>query len=231
MDHRILLADDSVTVQKIVSLTFSDEGVDVVACSNGEDAIHRLQTFKPSLVMADVSLPGKNGYELCEYIKRNPALRGVPVMLLVPAYEPFDEKIAQRVGADRHLTKPFQSIRMLVSTVRELIETSTNKNHRNAVTVLELENSRPVRLETIDSVLELDDVFDSIPQPSVTPSKVTRELTESITKEVITELSDELIDKIADRVAAKVLEALRPQAIVTVPAKAFYGNTDSLLEI
>ena len=122
MSHKILLADDSVTVQKIVTLTFSDEGVDVVPVSTGDEAIRRLQTLRPALVMADVSIPGKNGYEVCAYIKSHPELRTIPVILLVPAFEPFDEERAARVGADHHLTKPFQSIRTLISTVKSLIE-------------------------------------------------------------------------------------------------------------
>ncbi len=122
MSHKILLADDSVTVQKIVTLTFSDEGVDVVPVNTGDEAIRRLQTLRPALVMADVSIPGKNGYEVCAYIKSHPELKNIPVVLLVPAFEPFDEERAARVGADHHLTKPFQSIRTLIATVKSLIE-------------------------------------------------------------------------------------------------------------
>jgi CheY-like chemotaxis protein len=122
VSHKILLADDSVTVQKIVTLTFSDEGVDVAPVNNGDEAIMRLQYMRPDLIMADVSLPGKNGYEICEFVKSHAELKHTPVILLVPAFEPFDEERAARVGADHHLTKPFQSIRTLISTVKDLIE-------------------------------------------------------------------------------------------------------------
>ncbi|MGE0882554.1 MAG: response regulator [Blastocatellales bacterium] len=122
MGYKILLADDSVTVQKIITLTFSDEGADVLAVNNGDDAIHRLQYMRPALVMADVSIPGKNGYEICEFVKNHPEMKNTPVVLLVPAFEPFDEERARRIGADQHLTKPFQSIRTLITTVKNLIE-------------------------------------------------------------------------------------------------------------
>ncbi len=122
MNYKILLADDSVTVQKIITLTFSDEGVDVLAVNSGDEAIHRLQYMRPALVMADVSIPGKNGYEICEFVKNHPDMKSTPVILLVPAFEPFDEERARRIGADYHLTKPFQSIRTLISTVKNLIE-------------------------------------------------------------------------------------------------------------
>lgn len=122
MGYKILLVDDSVTVQKIITLTFSDEGVDVLTVNNGDEAIQRLQYMRPALVMADVSIPGKNGYEICEYVKNHPDMKDTPVVLLVPAFEPFDEERARRIGADQHLSKPFQSIRTLITTVKTLLE-------------------------------------------------------------------------------------------------------------
>lgn len=122
VNYKILLADDSVTVQKIITLTFSDEGVDVVTVNNGDEAMTRLQHLRPALVMADVSIPGRNGYDICEFVKTHPDMKETPVILLVPAFEPFDEERARRIGADYHLTKPFQSIRTLISTVKSLIE-------------------------------------------------------------------------------------------------------------
>lgn len=122
MEYKILLADDSVTVQKIITLTFKDEHVDVETVNNGDEAINKLQYLRPSLVMADVSIPGRDGYQICEYVKNHPDLRHIPVVLLVPAYEPFDAEKARRMGADTHLTKPFQSIKALITTVKNLIE-------------------------------------------------------------------------------------------------------------
>lgn len=123
MATRILLADDSITIQKVVNLTFADEGIEVVAVSNGDQAERRLAEVNPDLVLADIFMPGKNGYELCEAIKENSQFRNVPVVLLVGAFEPFDQAEARRVRADAHLTKPFES-RTLVETVRRLISAS-----------------------------------------------------------------------------------------------------------
>jgi CheY-like chemotaxis protein len=120
MVSKILLADDSITIQKVVNLTFADEGIEVVAVSNGEMAARRLEEVNPDLVLADIFMPGKNGYELCEAIKTNSKFRNVPVVLLVGAFEPFDQVEARRVCADAHLTKPFES-RTLVETVRKLL--------------------------------------------------------------------------------------------------------------
>ncbi|MEP6912902.1 MAG: response regulator, partial [bacterium] len=96
--RKLLLADDSITIQKVVDLTFADEGVNVVCVSNGRDAIERLDEFAPDIVIADVVMPQINGYEVCEYIKQNDKFKHIPVMLLVGSFEPFDEAEARRVG-------------------------------------------------------------------------------------------------------------------------------------
>src|ERR1044071_8902319 len=132
MASRILLADDSITIQKVVNLTFADEGIEVVAVSNGDLAERRLTEVRPDLVLADIFMPGKNGYELCEAIKENSQFRNVPVVLLVGAFEPFDQTEAKRVKADAHLTKPFES-RTLVETVRRLIS-ATPRSASGALT-------------------------------------------------------------------------------------------------
>ncbi|HUE81665.1 MAG TPA: response regulator [Pyrinomonadaceae bacterium] len=119
--RKLLLADDSVTIQKVVDLTFADEGVEVIAVGNGTEAIERLEEIAPDVVLADVFMPGKTGYEVCEYIKGNEKLHRIPVMLLVGSFEPFDEAEARRVGADDILTKPFQSIRRLIDRVGGLV--------------------------------------------------------------------------------------------------------------
>jgi CheY-like chemotaxis protein len=148
MATRILLADDSITIQKVVNLTFADEGIEVVAVSNGDLAERRLAEVAPDLVLADIFMPGKNGYELCEAIKENPQFRNVPVVLLVGAFEPFDQVEARRVRADAHLTKPFES-RTLVETVRRLISASSQTA---TVPIAPMPAADDERDETFDSL-------------------------------------------------------------------------------
>ena len=119
--RKLLLADDSITIQKVVDLTFADEGVSVVCVNNGREAIDWLQEFTPDIVLADVFMPQVTGYEVCEYIKQNDKLKHIPVMLLVGSFEPFDEEEARRVCANDTLTKPFQSIRRLIDKVGQLV--------------------------------------------------------------------------------------------------------------
>ena len=119
--RKLLLADDSVTIQKVIDLTFADEGVQVIAFGDGREAIAKIEEIAPDVVLADVFMPFMNGYEVCEYIKQHENLRHIPVMLLVGSFEPFDEAEARRVGADDTLTKPFQSIRRLIDKVGALV--------------------------------------------------------------------------------------------------------------
>jgi CheY-like chemotaxis protein len=118
MSRRILLADDSVTIQKVIELTFMDEDFEVRAVSNGDEAIAALADLRPDFVIADVHMPGANGYEVCRRAKQ--ALPGVPVLLLVGTFEPFDEGQARAAGADSFLKKPFDS-QELLQRVQELI--------------------------------------------------------------------------------------------------------------
>ena len=111
MSRVILLADDSVTIQKVIELTFMDEDYEVVAVSNGDDAIQKLKEGSPDFVIADVHMPGSTGYEVCREAKaRQPE---VPVLLLVGTFEPFDESEANAAGADSYLKKPFDSQELL----------------------------------------------------------------------------------------------------------------------
>jgi CheY-like chemotaxis protein len=107
MSKTILLADDSVTIQKVVELTFMDQDYEVVAVSNGRDALAKLGARQPALLIADVHMPGADGYEVCRRSKE--IYPGLPVLLLVGTFEPFDERQAVAAGADGHLKKPFDS--------------------------------------------------------------------------------------------------------------------------
>jgi CheY-like chemotaxis protein len=118
MTRTILLADDSVTIQKVVELTFLDEDFRVVAVGNGSDAIERLGDLRPDLVLADVHMPGADGYEVAAAVRER--LAGVPVLLLVGTFEIFDSARAGEVGATGHLKKPFDS-QELLRQVKDLL--------------------------------------------------------------------------------------------------------------
>jgi CheY-like chemotaxis protein len=115
---KILVADDNSNIQKMVGLALKDQGIDVVAVGNGEAAVRKISDIIPDLVLADVFMPVRNGYEVCQYVKQDPALAHIPVILLVGAFDPLDEQEAQRVGADGVLKKPFVPPDPLIAMVK-----------------------------------------------------------------------------------------------------------------
>jgi CheY-like chemotaxis protein len=121
MTKKLLVADDSVTIQKVVKLTFAGEDVAIEAIASGEQALEKARSMRPDIVLADVSMPGRNGYELCAAIKSDPELSSTPVVLLVGTFEPFDESEAGKAGYDGHLTKPFDTSE-LIRIVHSLVE-------------------------------------------------------------------------------------------------------------
>ena len=146
--RKLLLADDSPTIQKVVELTFADEGVTVVSVGSGAEALARLSEDKPDVVLADVFMPLPNGYEICQYIKQNAELRHIPVMLLVGSFEPFDEAEARRVGADDILTKPFQSIRRLIDRVGGLVSGKADPDQVPTAELPHVDEPEPERMST-----------------------------------------------------------------------------------
>ncbi|MBN2370726.1 MAG: response regulator [Vicinamibacteria bacterium] len=120
MGKKILLADDSITIQKVIELTFSDEDFEVVTVGNGRLAIERIQEVRPDVILCDIIMPEKDGYEVCDFVKNNPSLSHTPVLLLAGAFEPFDQERAARVKSDGFLAKPFEP-QTLIARVKELM--------------------------------------------------------------------------------------------------------------
>jgi CheY-like chemotaxis protein len=116
----LLLADDSVTIQRVIELTFADEDVQVMAVSDGEQAIAAVDKRTPDIVLADVGMPGRDGYEVAQHIKNTPRLAHIPVVLLTGAFEPIDQARADAVGCDGVLAKPFEP-QLVIGRVKELL--------------------------------------------------------------------------------------------------------------
>jgi CheY-like chemotaxis protein len=123
MAYKLLLADDSITIQKIVELILADEGFEIKAFNNGQEALASIPSFKPDIVLADVEMPKMNGYQLCEKIKQNPDMQDIPVVLLATSFEPIDEDIVKEVKADDFIIKPFES-QELISKLHALLTVS-----------------------------------------------------------------------------------------------------------
>jgi CheY-like chemotaxis protein len=120
MGARILVADDSVTIQKVVELTFSKEDFVLIPVRSGEEAIRKAKEVQPDLILLDLVMPDKNGYEVCTALRAEPMLRAVPIIMLTGTFEAFDKEQGLRAGANDFLTKPFES-QALISKVKQLL--------------------------------------------------------------------------------------------------------------
>ena len=117
---RLLLADDSVTIQRVIEMTFAAEDITVTAVSDGEQAMARIAQDHFDIVLADIAMPKRNGYEVAEFVKSRPDLASIPVLLLAGAFEPVDQQRAEQVKCDGVLVKPFEP-QQVIARVRELI--------------------------------------------------------------------------------------------------------------
>lgn len=118
---RILLADDSPHAQRMGERILRDEGFEVVTVTDGVSALVRLADVDPDVVLADVFLPERSGFEICRFVKTNPRHRHARVVLTAGLLEPFDETEADRCGADAVLKKPFEAS-VVIDTIRPLSE-------------------------------------------------------------------------------------------------------------
>lgn len=145
MGYRLLLADDSITIQKVVELVMGPEDFQIKSFNDGEQAYEAISNYKPHVILADIDMPKLNGYELCQKIKADANTVHIPVILLAGAFEPFDEDLAKKSGADDFIIKPFES-QELISKVKALL---------NDVSLDEETEKEPI----VEDDIKADDVF------------------------------------------------------------------------
>jgi CheY-like chemotaxis protein len=219
MRQTILLADDSPTIQRLVTNTFADVAFDIVSVSNGEAAIRKFEETHPSVVLADIYMPGKNGYEVCAYVKKHAFLGKTPVVLLVGAFDAFDEQRANQAGAAASITKPFEP-QALVDLVQSVLETAQQEAVRVAAAYSpelpgpSLESPGEVLSPVIASddemggdLLGLEALFkDPKSDASSSAAAITSEDIDRIADRVIERLSTEIIQNIAWDIVPDIAE-------------------------
>jgi CheY-like chemotaxis protein len=140
MRKKLLLADDSITIQKVVELTFPSDEFEVVTAGNGRLAVDKALAFVPDIVLCDVIMPQLDGYQVCEALRASDQLKNVPILLLNGAFEPYDAERAKAVGALGNVSKPFDPP-ALVARVKEILA-----EHSTAAI------SRPAAVEAVESL-------------------------------------------------------------------------------
>ncbi len=127
MGKKVLLADDSATIQKLVEMALSDTDYELMAVSDGKQAVDQLPVFQPDIVLADAIMPQMDGYEVSEHVKGNPAFQHIPVILLTGRFQPFDSDRASAAQIDERVVKPF-SQDQLVTTINRLVADSSQSD-------------------------------------------------------------------------------------------------------
>lgn len=120
MGAQILVADDSVTIQKVVELTFSKEDFTLIQARSGEETLRKAKESRPDLILLDLVMPDKDGYEVCAALRDDPTLRTVPIILLTGTFESFDRQRGAQAGANDFVSKPFES-QILIGKVKQLL--------------------------------------------------------------------------------------------------------------
>ncbi|MBA4371624.1 MAG: hypothetical protein C0402_02045 [Thermodesulfovibrio sp.] len=199
MARRLLLADDSITIQKVVELVLAEEDFEIKSVSNGEDALNLIEAFNPDIVLADIEMPKLNGYQLCERIKTNPRTAAVPVILLAGAFEPVDNELSRTVRADDVVIKPFES-QELISKINAVLT-------MGAATALDEE----VLAEPLDEALDLGDEIDNAIQPETAELAIEEDLwaMEDLTEVPDAFAAESLSEE--DTFTAEAVEEVHPQ--------------------
>ena len=204
MRRTILLADDSVTVRKIVELTYGDTDIHVESVASGYEALEKLPVLKPDLVLADVVMPGPSGYDVCRAVKDSD--RPVPVLLLAGTFEPFDADRARACGSDGHVTKPFDA-RLLIERVQRLLNVpaepafsggpaAPSREDEFEAMFDDLASSHdPGQIDTAAVAASPTDDPPDAPQPA-SPSLSAADL-DAIVRAVVARLSDHVVREIA----------------------------------
>ena len=167
--RKLLLADDSVTIQRVIELTFSGEDIQVIAVNDGEQAIARIPAERPDVVLADIGMPRKGGYDVAAVVKGRPDLSHIPVLLLAGAFEPVDQTRAEQVGADGVLIKPFEP-RQVIERVKELLAavrptiSAEVVSDVSAPVIVAVSVQSSVEAPAEPQVQSLDDLFESLNQ-------------------------------------------------------------------
>jgi CheY-like chemotaxis protein len=212
MPKKLLLADDSVTIQRVIELTFSGEDIQVLAVGDGEEAIARISTEKPDIVLADIGMPKRSGYEVSAFVKNTPEFAHIPVLLLAGAFEPVDDAKAKEVRCDGVLVKPFEP-QHVIARVRELIGGAKGSPTQSAVQDIprpaaRLAPPRPVELPRREDRPRVPDDLVDVGEADLEQRVVESERPAAVA--VIDDSLDDYFDKLDEAFSTVGASDLRP---------------------
>jgi CheY-like chemotaxis protein len=211
--HRILLADDSPHAQRMGERILREEGFEVVSVTDGETALVRLHDFRPDLVIADVSLPRRTGYDVCRNVKGHQNYKFTKVVLTAGLLEPFSHEEARNAGSDGILRKPFEASVML-ETVQTLIEAAEFARKMFPA------EPEPAPVEDIEDLLpQPEPVVEPEPElqsaVAVPPVEIstTIEIDPSLVRAAVTLALEAVLPALIDEATANILRSLNQPSV------------------
>jgi CheY-like chemotaxis protein len=237
MTIRILVADDSITIQKIVAMAFENEDAEVEGIEDGQEAFDKVSDFKPDIVLADVDIPGLDGFELCQKIKGDPELTNIKVLLLASDFEDFDEGRFKECQAENHISKPFKSddIVQMVTQVMigdnepETSELPDSIEEKDGEPSLE-ELLESVEMLSTDSMKMADEPIEDIPPPAEPVESIEEEALPPIEESPEEEIIEEPSAAIDDDILSQMIQDVESE-ISSEPAPIASSNDDILGEM
>ncbi len=154
MSIKMLVADDSITIQKVIGIIFGGDDYSLTIVDNGTDAVAKAHEIDPDILLIDALMPGLTGYEVAEAVRSTATLAAKPILILTGSFEPFDEEKAIRCGADGVITKPFES-QQIINKVKELLILGESRRQSAPCGVFP---------EVISEQITPSPVFDELPQ-------------------------------------------------------------------
>ncbi len=219
MTRHLVLADDSTTTQKVIQLCFAEEDFKIHVFANGTSALEHLRNYGGDIVLADISLPHLDGYDLCQEIRQDPRTAGLPVVLLAGTFEPFDAERAMEVGYTSLLIKPFETGK-LVDLVKKLVSRpAAVKTPFHAAASVDKAGSEAA--ETFEKVTvvpqETKPLAIAFPIPSaggrilfeLSPQQCRFETTERPPAPMVAELSSEQLEELVEKLIERLPNVLR----------------------
>ena len=211
----LLVADDSITIQKVIGIIFGSEEFSLTVVDNGKAAVQKAQEIQPDVLLIDALMPGMSGYEACEAIRNDPALASKPVLLLTGSFEPFDEDRARQCGADDHIVKPFES-QQIVAKVHELFELGRQR----AGGAVPAASSVAVA-ESVQETLAVPEPFEETQSPFETFASAPFSETPAPEEETVFSFQPESVFVAAQEAAAAPVEEVTPVRSPDDPWGAF----------
>ena len=133
-NEKILVVDDEEHIVELIKYNLLSSGYDVITCNNGIDAVNLAINERPNLILLDLMIPGKDGYDVCKEIRTKSEVKNISIIMLTAKSEEFDKILGLELGADDYITKPF-SVRELLARVKAVLRRVGAKEEQSDIMV------------------------------------------------------------------------------------------------